>query len=122
MMNEKKNKVFILDDEYLINRSLQMAFGSMGHETESAFSAEEAFPLWKNFKPDLAIIDILLPGMSGLDFVKQRSKSFVTKIVLISAHDNLDEEKIASVGVDLFVKKPFENVFDFVEKSLELVG
>jgi len=121
-MMTKKFKVFILDDEYLINRSLQIAFQSMGHEIQSAFNSEEALPLWKSFKPDLAIIDILLPGRSGLDFVKQRPKNFSTKIILISAHDNLDEGKISSVGADLFVKKPFENIFQFVEKSLKLLS
>ena len=121
-MVEKNFRVFILDDEFLINRSLQMAFNSLGHEVQPAFSAEEALKLWEDFKPHLAFVDILLPGMSGLDFLKQRSKSFPTKIVLISAHDDLNQEEIISVGADSFVKKPFENIFDFVEKSLDLLS
>lgn len=121
-MSEKKFRVFILDDEFLINRSLQMAVSSMGHEVQAAFSAEEALNLWKNFQPHLAIIDILLPGRNGLDFVKQRPKDFSTKIILISAHDNLNQEDIVSVGADLFVKKPFENIFHFVERSLNLLA
>ena len=120
-MTKQKLRVFILDDEFLINRSLQIAIKSKGHEVQSAFSAEEALNLWKVFQPHLAFVDILLPGISGLDFLKQRPKNFPTKIVLISAHDNLNQEEIISAGADLFAKKPFENIFDFVEKCLNLI-
>lgn len=120
-MTEKSFRVFVLDDEFLINRSLEMALKSMGHEVQSAFNAEEALSSWRAFQPHLAFVDILLPGRSGLDFLKQRPRDCFAKIVLISAHDDLNEEEIATAGADLFVKKPFENIFDFVEKSLDLL-
>ena len=121
-MIETKFRVFILEDEFLINRSLQITVKSMGHEVQSALSAEEALKSWRNFQPHLAFVDILLPGMSGLEFLKQRPKDFPTKIVLISAHDNLDQDEITEAGADFFVKKPFENIFEFVKKSLNLLS
>lgn len=119
---KKSFRIFILDDEFLINRSLQIAAVSMGHQVQKAFSAEEALDLWDKFKPDLAFVDILLPGMSGLDFLKQRPQGFSTKVILLSAHDDLNKEEIQSAGADLFVKKPFKNVFKFVERSLQLLS
>ena len=120
-MDKEKKRVLVLDDEFLINRSLQMVLQSLGHEVQSVFSAEEALSVWDDFKPHLAFVDILLPGMTGLDFLKKRPKNFPTKIVLISAHDDLNQEEIEGAGADAFVKKPFENIFDFVEKSLRLL-
>ncbi|MBC6414827.1 MAG: response regulator [Bdellovibrionales bacterium] len=118
----KTFKVFILEDEYLITRSLQIILESMGHQVQSTSSGEEALNLWGKFKPDLAFIDILLPGMNGLDFLKKRPQHFLTKIVLISAHDNLNEKELLSLGACLFVKKPFKNIFQLVKSSLQLLS
>ncbi|MCY4321072.1 MAG: response regulator [Bdellovibrionaceae bacterium] len=117
---KKAFKILIVDDEPLIAHSLKLAGESLGHITKIAFSAEEALDIWSSFKPDLAFIDILMSGMSGLDLLKKIPKAS-TKTVLISAHDKLNEEEIKTAGADLFIKKPFEDIFKIIQKAEKLM-
>ena len=117
----KKRKIFILDDELLIQRSLERAVQFLGHQSLSSSSAEEALKLWPPFNPDIGFVDILLPGMSGLEFLKNISGKTQAKIILISAHDDLKKEDIHSAGADRFFKKPFDDIFKLIEESLCLL-
>ena len=117
-------KIFILDDEFLIRSSLEKVALGLGHHVLTAQSAEEAEQKWLDFDPDLAFIDILLPGMSGLEFLKklkQRGR-IRAKIVLISAHGEIKSQDIESVGASRLVKKPFDNIFQLMEDSINLCG
>jgi DNA-binding NtrC family response regulator len=61
-------KILIIDDEPTIADTLAMIFASSGYESRAVYSAEEALEMLEEWHPDLAIIDVVLPGMNGIDF------------------------------------------------------
>ena len=119
-----KLKIFILEDEILINRSLEKVARGLGHHCLTTKSGEEALEKWPDFNPDLAFIDVLLPGMSGLEFLKKLGNKgkIQAKIVLISAHEDLKSQDIESVGASRLVKKPFDDIFQLMEESISLLN
>ena len=118
---KKSLKILIVDDELLIGRSLKMAGESLGHQAKAVSSGEEALSLWPLFHPDVAFIDILMSGMSGLELLKKIPKNSPAKTILISAHDKLSEEEIKQAGADCFIKKPFNDIFSLIYQAEKLI-
>lgn len=61
-------RVLILDDERTIAETLSMIFRMNGYEVQVAYSAEEGIETIAAWRPDLALIDVILPGMNGIEF------------------------------------------------------
>lgn len=64
----EKHRVLIIDDEVNVSDTLGLIFTKEGYEARVAYSAEQAIELIALWSPDLAIIDVMLPGMNGIDF------------------------------------------------------
>jgi len=63
-----RRKILIIDDEVTIADTLALIFASSGYEARTAYSAEQALEVLEEWRPDLAIIDVVLPGMNGIEF------------------------------------------------------
>ena len=64
-----------------------------------------------------------MPGLSGPEVLKEIDDKCGSKVILISAYSGeYNMEKALSIGADLFIPKPFENVFDVIAKSEELIN
>ncbi len=61
-------RILIVDDEPSIADTLTLIFRSNGYEARTAYSAEQALELLEEWPPDLSIIDVVLPGMNGIEF------------------------------------------------------
>ena len=61
-------KILVIDDEITIADTLALIFASSGYEARTAYSAEQALETLEEWRPDLAIIDVVLPGMNGIEF------------------------------------------------------
>ena len=61
-------KIMVVDDEETIADTLALIFSSNGYDARSAYSAEQALELIEEWRPALAIIDVVLPGMNGIEF------------------------------------------------------
>src|SRR6185437_8338257 len=61
-------KIMVVDDEETIADTLALIFSSNGYDARSAYSAEQALEMLEEWRPDLAIIDVVLPGMNGIEF------------------------------------------------------
>ncbi|HTB95493.1 MAG TPA: response regulator [Terracidiphilus sp.] len=80
-------RVMIVDDEKLIADTLVLIFEQNGYEARSAYSAEEALQLIGEWHPDLAILDIILPQMNGVDLaILLKAEAPQCRVVLISGH------------------------------------
>jgi CheY-like chemotaxis protein len=64
---EKRRRVLIVDDERVITDTLVTIFSQSGYEVKGAYSSEQALASLEDWHPDLAIIDVLLPAMNGID-------------------------------------------------------
>ena len=61
-------KIMIVDDEETIADTLALIFSSNGYDARTAYSAEQALEMLEVWRPDLAVIDVVLPGMNGIEF------------------------------------------------------
>jgi DNA-binding NtrC family response regulator len=104
--------ILVVDDEKNIRRTLRMVLEGEGFEVLEAGSAEEAFPLIEDAAPDLVVLDVRLPGMSGVDALekirKERSPDALP-IVVISGHASLSEAvQAVQRGANDFLEKPLD--------------
>lgn len=104
------NRVLLVEDNELNSRLIQKVLESGGLEVFVLDSAEEALHQVEGIQPDLILLDLQLPGMSGYEFVNQYAHQNGTKqipIVAISANVRPeDKEKALEVGCAGFIEKP----------------
>lgn len=103
------NKILILDDEDPIRQFMKINLDYQGYQTIEASSGEEAIRLVDEENPAVAILDIMLPGISGLEVCEKiRDKYPMTGIIMVSAKSQ-DIDKILGLekGADDYIIKPF---------------
>lgn len=103
-------KILIIEDVPEMSELVSMYLTKEGMAVSKASSAEEALGILKSFTPDLVILDLNLPGMSGFDFLKEFRGEYNNTIpVIISSARDGDEDIIEGLGLgaDEFVTKPF---------------
>jgi DNA-binding response OmpR family regulator len=101
-------KLLIIDDEPTLAETVETRMRREGYTTFVADSAEEGMRLFRRVKPDLVILDIMLPHRSGFDFCRAVRKDASTPIIFLSARtDEKDRIKGLELGADDYVVKPF---------------
>ncbi|WP_207695614.1 two-component system, OmpR family, response regulator VanR [Enterococcus sp. DIV0212c] len=108
-------KILIVEDEKAIAELIQLYLAGEQYEVFVAYSGEEAFKILETEIPDLAILDIMLPDISGFDICKFIRKTFKYPILFLTAKDDqIDKIQGLTLGADDYITKPF--------KPLELVA
>jgi len=106
-------KVLIVDDERNIVTALEFLLQKNGYEVRVAATGEEALTQLDAFRPDLVLLDVMMPKVSGYEVcqrVRSRPDWKGTKIVMLSAKGReVEVSKGMSLGADLYVTKPFSN-------------
>lgn len=103
-------KLLVVEDEALLRQQLQRCLSRCGHAVEAVASAEEALDHVAQHHHDLALIDLGLPGMSGLELIRQlRAGGQRLPILILSARCTW-QDKVASLdaGADDYLVKPFQ--------------
>jgi len=102
-----KGKILVVDDETTMLETLSSFFGNRGYQLMTAASAEAALKLIKEEQPALALIDIKLPGMNGLELLKLiRSDYPAVKTFVVTAYDEENKKAAEEIGCDAFFAKP----------------
>ncbi|WII70749.1 response regulator [Bdellovibrio sp. 22V] len=115
-------KILIVDDEALVRRSLSRALKSKGHEVMEAENGTDGLQAWKTWQPHLVFLDVLMPGMTGPEVLKEIGSGKTAKVVLMSAFSGEHNMETAQqMGADVFVPKPFEDIFAVVKMAEELL-
>ena len=104
-------KILIVDDEPQIHTVLGKLLSKEGFQVVSAYSAEEAYRMVDNNRPDLIILDVMMPKVSGIDVCNRLKGDPKTKeilILILSARDQqADRLEGLTHGADDYVSKPF---------------
>jgi two-component system, OmpR family, response regulator RegX3 len=101
-------KALIVDDELSFREGLRVALEAEGFATEMAGDGEEALARFRAGSPDIVLLDVMLPKMSGLDVCRQiRSESDVPIIMVSARHEEIDAVVGLEVGADDYVAKPY---------------
>ena len=105
---ERSARVLVVDDEEQIRRALRSVLQARRYQVELAETAEEALELTASRTPDIIILDLSLPGMSGLEACRLLREWYAGPILVLSVR-NEDQDKIAALdlGADDYLTKPF---------------
>lgn len=100
--------ILIIEDQLAIRRFLRTTLGSQGYQLLEATTGEEGTQLANQFKPDVILLDLGLPDMDGLTFIKQLRCWTAIPIIVLSARDQEgDKVKALDLGADDYLTKPF---------------
>ena len=107
-MTTTATRVLIVDDEAAIRRALEVNLVARGYAVSTAATGEDALVLAASQHPDVAIVDLGLPGLSGRDVITGLRGWSSMPIIILSARD-AESEKVAALdaGADDYVTKPF---------------
>ena len=103
-------KILIVDDEKPISDIIKFNMTKEGYEVVTAFNGREAIELFEAEKPDIIILDLMLPEIDGLEVAKTIRKTSSVPIIMLSAKDSEFDKVIGlELGADDYVTKPFSN-------------
>lgn len=122
-LSEDKPVVFVVDDDAPMRRALESLLKSVGHEVRLFASAPEFMQTTRADAPGCLILDVRLPGMSGLAFQQELAKAGVTlPIIFITGHGDVPMSvRAMKAGAAEFLIKPFDDqvLLDAVHAALE---
>ena len=112
MFVEERKRVLVVDDEPKIAKLLKSYLESSGYEVETAGCGEEGLDSAKEHKPDLVVLDLKLPDISGYevsDRLRQVYSHEALPILMLTAMDRPDDrERGFEHGADAYIAKPFD--------------
>ena len=101
--------ILLVDDDALMRRSLAFHLEQAGYQVHTAANAEDAVSFVRNSPPDLVMLDIGLPGMDGLDALREiKARHNLPVIFLTGRRRELDEVVGLELGADDYITKPFD--------------
>ena len=101
--------ILVVDDDDGIRSLVKKYLNENNYLVTTANSAEDASEKIKIIKFDMIILDIMMPGKSGLDFIKENKKKLETPIILLTAKGEAEERiEGLEIGADDYLPKPFE--------------
>lgn len=110
-MSNKENakKILIIEDEKMLAEMYKDRFLHEGYDVYSSYDAEEGMQMALKIKPDLIILDILLPRANGTEFLEKKEKITEIKNIIVIVYSNYDDniykEKSKKLGVKEYLIK-----------------
>jgi len=114
----KKLTAMVVEDEKVTNELLSSTFKNFFSDVNSSFDGESALKTYMEMKPDVIFVDIIMPGMDGIELSRKIREINPTQIIIVISASN-DIEKISEsikVGVNSFIQKPIDT-----KKIIELL-
>jgi len=101
-------RILVIDDEPQIRRIMRTTLITAGYQVDDAKTAEEGLTKVREFRPDLVLLDINMPGMGGLAACRELRADQNVAIIMLTVH-NTEAAKVEALdaGADDFVAKPF---------------
>ena len=126
MTSAKDARVLVVDDEENIRELLSVSLKFQGYDVVTAANGPEALDICRTRRPDLLVLDVMMPGMDGFGLLKRlRDDGIVAPALFLSARDSVaDKVNGLTIGGDDYVTKPFslEEVVARLEVMLRRSG
>lgn len=105
---EKSPRILVVDDEEQIRRALKSILSTRKYDVELAVNGEQAIDMAIDNPPDLVVLDVAMPGLSGIDVCRELRTWYSGPILVLSVRGS-DTDKIAALdtGADDYLTKPF---------------
>ncbi|HEV3124421.1 MAG TPA: response regulator transcription factor [Candidatus Dormibacteraeota bacterium] len=108
-MNGGQRKVLVIDDEAMIRRTVRLACEKEGYAVQEAENGTDALARLDSFRPDIVLLDLMLPDISGFDVCRdiRRAGSRVPILILSAKSEEIDVVVGLEIGADDYIVKPF---------------
>lgn len=105
-----KGKILVADDEKAVVKILQDRFTHWGYEVDTAFDGEEALRKMASFKPDLLLLDLKMPKLSGMRVLEEsrRTQPGISILILTALSSEAMASTCLDQGADDYISKPFD--------------
>jgi two-component system response regulator VanR len=113
--------VLIIEDEAGLLEILELNFRSAGYQTSTATDGVSAWQRYEQERPDLLILDLNLPKISGFRLLELVRSESELPVLILTAYDFAEAEEVARHRPDAFIKKPFD-VQELIQIADRLVG
>ena len=102
-------KILIVDDDTNISELLSLYLTKEGYETREVANGRMVMEVYEAYKPDLVLLDIMLPGIDGYDVCKEIRKISHTPIIMLTAKGEVFDKVLGlELGADDYIVKPFD--------------
>lgn len=101
-------KILVVDDEISLQETLAYNLKKQGYDVETTGNGTEALDIAREIKPDLIILDVMLPGLDGFEVCRILRREMTTPVLMLTARDDeIDRVVGLEVGADDYLAKPF---------------
>ena len=118
--------ILFIEDEPTIQKSISRFLEKEGYEVKSALDGEIGLETAKKVKPDLILLDLILPKKDGFEVLKELKKEEATKNIPVIALTNLEEsnniERVLSLGATAYLIKANYKLEEIVEKIKQILN
>ncbi len=115
--------ILLIEDEPIFQKTVGQFLEKEGYQTKSALDGQIGLALAKEFKPDLILLDLILPKKDGFEVLKELKKDATTKdipvIILTNLERGIDVEKALSLGATTYLVKANYELEEMVKKIKE---
>lgn len=118
-----RKKIVIVDDEKPIADILQFHFQMEGFSIKCAYNGQEALELVEDMKPDMVLLDVMLPDLNGIEICKKIRMKYEMPIILLTAScSKKDRKRAFTFGANDYIMKPFhtKELVALVKKNLRI--
>ena len=113
-------RVLIVDDEPAVRQLLGEFLSSRGYEVLQAADGLEAIATVESGKPDLVLLDVAMPGMDGVETLRQISVTApATRVIMVTANTDISlTSRLLALGAVDYIPKPFD--LDYLEQAVTI--
>jgi DNA-binding response OmpR family regulator len=119
VIKDGKKRVLLVDDEDRIVNFLALKLKVSGYQVVCASDGEKGLELARSTNPDIILLDVIMPGIDGLEVLRRLRKFSDVPVIILSAKERISEEVFA-LGANAFMSKPF-NPDDLISKVRALL-
>lgn len=102
-------KILVVDDDTNISELISLYLNKEGYETKEVANGKTALEVFGEYKPDLVLLDVMLPGADGYDVCKEIRKKSRTPIIMLTAKGEVFDKVLGlELGADDYMVKPFD--------------
>lgn len=115
----KSAKILVVEDEKVLNSAYQTILEKTGHEVKVAYDGKEALEILDDYQPDIILLDLKMPNLDGIGFLKEYKKapnSKRSKVIVFSNYDLQQEiDEAYNLGADKYVLKAWASPKDLLK-------
>ena len=103
------SRILIVEDESKIARFLTLELEHEGYQVQAAYDGRSGLELCRQWQPDLLILDLMLPELSGIEVCRRLRQTSDVPIIMLTAKDDVSDKVMGlDMGADDYMTKPFD--------------